>query len=73
MFFLTAPYFFDYKKEGIIKNYLLNNYGLKVDKLEKIQFSRISITTSKIKNLSSNLNSKNIILNSENCQFTPIY
>ena len=70
--FLTAPYFFDYKKkEGIIKNYLLNNYGLKVDKLEKIQFHAFPLPHLEVKNLSSNLNSKNIILNSEKLSVYP--
>ena len=38
---------------------------LKVDKLEKIQFHAFPLPHLELKNLSSNLNSKNIILNSE--------
>ena len=57
--FLLIPQFFDYKKkEEIIKLYLLKNYGIAINQLEKISFNSFPVPYLQIENIESNLYSK---------------
>ncbi len=52
--FLFIPQFFDYtKKEKIIKNFLSQNYGLQINKLENIKFNTLPVPHLQIDNLIS--------------------
>ena len=64
--FLLIPNFFDYKKKDeIIKNYFLENYGLKLNKYENIKFNSLPSPNLEILNASINLGSTSIKLSSK--------
>ena len=50
--FLLIPQFFDYKKkEEIIKLYLLKNYGIAINQLEKISFNSFPVPYLQLENM----------------------
>ena len=54
--FLTIPQFFDYtKKEVTLKNHLSENYGLKIEQIEKIKFYSFPTPFYIIENVNANL------------------
>ena len=64
--FLLIPQLFDYKKrEETIKTYLLKNYGIKIIKLNTIEFNSFPIPYLELEGLLSNLNSKNLEIKTE--------
>ena len=59
--FLVIPQFFDYKKkEKIIKNYLNQNYGIEIIKIENIKFYSFPVPHLQAKNVISNFSTKKI-------------
>ena len=49
--FLSIPHFFDFKKKDeIIKNYLLESYGLKLNKYENIKYNSLPTPKLEIQN-----------------------
>ena len=63
--FLSIPGFFDYeKREPVIKNYLYQNYGLKIKDMESVEYKALPIPSLQIKNLDTNFFSDNILIKS---------
>ena len=61
--FLTIPHFFDFKKkEIIIQNNLLDNYGLEIESYDKIKYNSLPIPHLQINDLSANFYSDRINL-----------
>ena len=53
--FLSIPGFFDYeKRKPVIKNYLYQNYGLKITNMERIVFKALPVPNLEIRNITSN-------------------
>ena len=49
--FLSIPYLFDYeKKDAVIKNYLLENYNIKLDNYESIKYKFLPVPNLEIQN-----------------------
>jgi len=70
--FLSVPYFFDFKKKDeIIKNYLLENYNLKLNKYDDIKYNFFPIPNLDILNTSNTLNSTMIKLDVKNIRIYP--
>ena len=63
---LLIPQVFDYKKkEQIIKQYLFNNYGLKIIKMDNIDFNSFPVPNLQINNPIINPSSDNLSLSSQ--------
>ena len=63
---LLIPQVFDYKKkEQIIKQYLFNNYGLKIIKMDNIEFNSFPVPNLQINNAIINPSSDNLSLSSQ--------
>ena len=62
--FLSIPHFFDFKKkDGVIKNYLLVNYGLKLNKYENIKYNSFPRPKLEIKNADLGIEKNSIRIN----------
>jgi hypothetical protein len=65
--FLIIPYFFDLKKkEEVIKNYLLDEYGLSVNKYESIKYKALPTPNLEIKKINASLESESLQMNMDN-------
>ena len=70
--FLLIPNFFDYqKRDKIIKNYLLESYGLKLNKYENIKFNSLPVPNLEIFNASLNFNTTSVRLDVQNLNIYP--
>ena len=70
--FLSIPGFFDYeKREPVIKNYLYQNYGLKIKDMESVEYKALPIPSLQIKNLDTNFFSDNILIKSQQLTLYP--
>ena len=70
--FLVIPHFFDYKKkEEFIVKYLFQNYDLNIKKIGNINYKSYPAPHLQIKNLSTNLHSKNINLEIQELEIYP--
>ena len=70
--FFTIPHFFDFeKKKIIIHNYLLDNYGLEIESFEKIKYNSLPIPHLQINDLSANLYSNQINLQTKRLLIYP--
>ena len=70
--FLFIPHFIDFKKKDqIIKNYLLESYGLKIIEYEDIKYNSLPVPNLEIKNIVSGINVDLININSESLIIYP--
>ena len=70
--FLSIPGFFDYeKRKSVIKNYLYQNYGLKITYMERIEFKALPVPNLEIKNLSTNFFSDDVVIKSKKLTLYP--
>jgi hypothetical protein len=70
--FLYIPYFFDFeKKDSIIKDYLFENYGLKLNEYESIKYNALPTPNLEIFNASNSLNLTNVNLDTKNLKIYP--
>ena len=70
--FLLIPHFYDFKKKDeIIKNYLLNAYGLKLNKYENIKYNSLPAPNLKIKNADMSVGNSSIKMNVVNLSIYP--
>ena len=70
--FLSIPGFFDYeKRKPVIKNYLYQNYGLKITYMERIEFKALPVPNLEIKNLSTNFFSDDVVIKSKKLTLYP--
>ncbi len=70
--FLFAPHFIDYKKKDeIIKNYLLENYGLKINKYENIEYKSLPVPNLEIQNIDAGIGSDSLKINIINLNIYP--
>ena len=70
--FLSIPGFFDYeKRKPVIKNYLYQNYGLKITDMERIEFKALPVPNLEIKNLSTNFFSDDVVIKSKKLTLYP--
>ena len=70
--FLLIPHFYDFKKKDeIIQNYLLNAYGLKLNKYENIKYNSIPVPNLKIKNADMSVGNSSIKMNVVNLSIYP--
>ena len=70
--FLSIPGFFDYeKRKSVIKNYLYQNYGLKITDMERIEFKALPVPNLEIKNLSTNFFSDDVVIKSKKLTLYP--
>ena len=59
--FLSIPYFFDFeKKDAIIKNYLLENYGITIIKYKNIKYNSLPRPNLEIQNIDANIQKNSI-------------
>ena len=62
--FLLIPHFFDLKKkEGTIKNYLLESYGLTLNQYENIKYNSLPFPNLEIRNANVNIEKSRIEMN----------
>ena len=65
--FLTIPLFFDLqKKDGVIKNFLFDKYGLSVNSYENIKYNVLPTPNLEIKNADVSLGSESVRMNVKN-------
>ena len=70
--FLSIPGFFDYeKREPVIKNYLFQNYGLKIRNMESVQFKAFPTPSLEIKNLIISFFSEDVTIKSKKLTIYP--
>ena len=71
-FFLLIPHFFDLKKKDeVIKNYLLDSYGLKLNKYENIKYNSLPIPNLEIQNADLSIKKNLIRMNSASLSIYP--
>ena len=62
--FLLIPHFYDFKKKDeIIQNYLLNAYGLKLNKYENIKYNSLPTPRLEIQNAELNIEQDSLKIN----------
>ncbi len=70
--FLSIPNFFDYqKKEKFLKNFLFQNYNLKVEKIDNIKFNSLPMPNLELSNINSNFGSKKIFVSTKKMKIYP--
>jgi hypothetical protein len=70
--FLSIPHFFNYKKIDIVlKNYLLESYGIELSKYESINFNSFPLPNLEVIEASFNLKDNTIKLNTKNVKIFP--
>ena len=70
--FLSIPGFFDYeKRKPVIKNYLYQNYGLKITNMERIEFKAFPVPNLEIRNITTNFFSDDVAIKSKKLTLYP--
>ena len=70
--FLFIPHFIDFKKKDeIIKNYLLESYGLKINKYENIEYKSLPVPSLEIQNIDAGIASDSLKINIINLKIYP--
>ena len=70
--FLSIPGFFDYeKRKPVIKNYLYQNYGLKITNMERIEFKALPVPNLEIRNITTNFFSDDVAIKSKKLTLYP--
>ena len=70
--FLSIPHFFDFEsKDKLIKNHLLNNYGLKLNKYESIKYNALPVPNLEILNAFNSFSSNSINIKTKNFKIYP--
>ena len=70
--FLFIPHFIDFKKKDqIIKNYVLENYGLKINKFENIEYRSLPVPSLEIQNIDAAIISESLKINIINLKIYP--
>ena len=65
--FLSIPHFLDFKKKDeVIKNYLLDSYGLKLNRYESIKYNSLPIPNLEIQNADMTIEEDSLKLSVEN-------
>jgi hypothetical protein len=65
--FLSIPHFLDFKKKDeVIKNYLLDSYGLKLNRYESIKYNSLPIPNLEIQNADMTIGKDSLKLSVEN-------
>ena len=65
--FLSIPHFLDFKKKDeVIKNYLLDSYGLKLNRYESIKYNSLPIPNLEIQNADMTIKKDSLKLSVEN-------
>ena len=70
--FLLIPHFFDFKKKDVvISNYLLNSYGLTLNKYENIKYNSLPFPNLEIQNVDISINSGSIQIKAASLSIYP--
>ena len=70
--FLFIPHFIDLKKKDqIIKSYLLESYGLKINKYEKIEYKSLPVPSLEIQNIEAGVAPESFKINIKNLNIYP--
>jgi hypothetical protein len=70
--FFTIPHFFDYKKkDAVIKEFLLDNYNLKLQEYENIKYNALPIPNIEIKNIKAGVETDTIKIDALSLKIYP--